>query len=124
MSSALTQPQQDRVREFYTEWMNGLGIPSIPETLVKFVTECQMPKDMRIAVVVAWLTKNSEEWKTYKRETLPKSYDSLYLANEKELEELQDVSVMNMAKGSAKMYEAQLEQLLNCLLYTSDAADE
>ena len=60
MSSALTQPQQDRVREFYTEWMNGLGIPSIPETLVKFVTECQMPKDMRIAVVVAWLTKNSE----------------------------------------------------------------
>lgn len=124
MSSALTQPQQDRVREFYTEWMNGLGIPSIPETLVKFVTECQMPKDMRIAVVVAWLTKNSEEWKTYKRETLPKSYDSLYLANEKELEELQDVSVMNMAKGSAKMYEAQLEQLLKEPLFNKEGVKD
>ena len=56
-----------------------------------------MPKDMRIAVIVAWLTKNCEEWKTYKRETLPKTYDSLYLANEKELEELQDVSVMNIS---------------------------
>ena len=123
-NSKLSPSQRDRVREFYREWMNGLGIPSIPENLIKFATECPMPKDMRIAVIVAWLTKNSEEWKMYKRETLPKTYDSLYLANEKELEELQDVSVMNMAKGSAKMYEAQMEQLLKEPLFNSEGVKD
>ena len=80
----------------------GYNSPRSREHLINFATECPMPKDMRIAVIVAWLTKNSEEWKTYKRETLPKTYDSLYLANEKELEELQDVSVMKHGERIGK----------------------
>ena len=123
-NSQLSPSQRDRMRSFYMEWTHGLGIETVPENLVKFATECPMPKDMRIAVIVAWLTKNSEEWKTYKRETLPKTYDSLYLANEEELQELQDVSVMNMAKGSAKMYEAQMDQLLKEPLFNAEGVKD
>jgi hypothetical protein len=104
----LTKQGRERLGELYGETMDV----GLPRALSEFLSECEQPKDVRMAVLVLWLCENSEEWRRYRSETLPKEYESLYLASEDELEELQDVQVKNMAIGSRKMYERQMEQLL------------
>ena len=100
----------DAVRSLYEKWNDRLGV-SPPESIVDFLVQGEMPKDLRVAVALVWCTKVVPAWRAYRTETVPEAFDSLYLASEDELEALQDKTIQRMAIGSAANYAAGWEQL-------------
>ena len=95
----------DAVRAMYAQWEESLGVAP-PAPLVEFVVSGEMPKDLRIAAALMWATRHVPAWRDYGENVMPRSYDSLYLATEDELEALQDENVKRMAAGSRMNYAA------------------
>ena len=100
----------DAVRALYAGWEEALGVAP-PEPVVEFLTRGEAPKDLRVAVALAWATRAVPAWRAYRRETVPAAFDALYLASEDELEALQDETVARMAVGSGANYAAGWGQL-------------
>jgi hypothetical protein len=100
----------DAVRSLYENWGDTLGVAP-PKLVVDFLTQAEMPKDLRVAVALVWATQSVPAWRAYRVETLPQNFDSLYLANDDELDALQDESVRRMAVGSGANYDAGWTQL-------------
>ena len=100
----------DAVRALYAGWEEALGVAP-PEPVVEFLTRGEAPKDLRVAVALAWATRAVPAWRAYRRETVPAAFDALYLASEDELEALQDENIARMAVGSGANYAAGWGQL-------------
>ena len=94
------------IRETYREgWRRHFGV-DVPECLIEFVISAPFAKDVRLAAMLAWAVKNAEAWRAYGAEVVPAAFDSAYLANEEELEMLQDAEIRVMAERSKAGYEA------------------
>ena len=63
-------------------------------------------------MALMWAVRHVEAWSEYGRRVMPQAYDSLYLADDAELQALQDPSVARMASGSRANYAAGWPALL------------
>ena len=110
VGAGASQTCVDAVRSLYEKWGDTLGVAP-PKVVVDFLTQAEMPKDLRVAVALVWATQSVPAWRAYRVETLPQNFDSLYLASDDELDALQDESVRRMAVGSGANYDAGWQQL-------------
>lgn len=95
----------DAVRAMYAGWTDVLG-RSPPPAVVDFVVAAEAPKDLRIAIALMYAKRHVPAWAAYASDVMPRAYESLYLATEDELRELQDEGVARMAAGSKANYAA------------------
>jgi hypothetical protein len=95
----------DAVRAMYAGWTDVLG-RSPPPAVVDFVVAAEAPKDLRIAIALMYAKRHVPAWAAYASDVMPRAYESLYLATEDELHELQDDGVARMAAGSKANYAA------------------
>ena len=99
------------IRGLYAQWTESLGVTP-PDALVDFLVGAELPKDLRIAVALMWATRHAPAWAAYRADVIPKTYESLYLATDEELEALQDETVKRMALGSRVNYAAGWKALI------------
>ena len=79
------------VRALYARWKDSTpGGLSPPDAIVDFLVRGEAPKDLRMAVALAWSRRFIPAWRRYAEEVMPAEYESLYLGTEAELEALQD----------------------------------
>lgn len=116
------------VRALYARWKDSTpGGLSPPDAIVDFLVRGEAPKDLRMAVALAWSRRFVPAWRRYAEEVMPAEYESLYLGTEAELEALQDETVRRMAVGSKANYAAGwafLEEKYPAVLAAMDDAVE
>ena len=96
------------VRAVYERgWSEHFGADAImPSAIVDFVVRAPFAKDVRLTAALAWATTHVPAWREYGERVVPAEFDCMYLANEEELEALQDAEIRVMAERSKAGYEA------------------
>lgn len=104
--AAVPASDEPRARAVYEQgWSKFHGVV-VPRAIVDFAVSAPFAKDVRLAVTLAWAYANVEAWRVYGDDVVPREFDSMYLANEEELEALQDPELRVMATRSKAAYEA------------------
>ena len=96
------------VRAVYERgWSEHFGADAMmPSAIVDFVVRAPFAKDVRLTAALAWATTHVPAWREYGERVVPGEFDCMYLANEEELEALQDPEIRVMAERSKAGYEA------------------
>lgn len=106
LGQELPKNDEARIRDIYVKgWVQNFGA-RMPQCVVDFVMSAPFAKDVRLTAGLAWATTHVEDWRIYGEEVVPREFDSMYLANEDELEALQDAQIRAMAERSREGYEA------------------
>jgi len=104
--AAVPATDEPRARAVYEQGWSKFHDVVVPRPIVDFAVSAPFAKDVRLAVTLAWAYANVEAWRVYGDEVVPREFDSMYLANEEELEALQDPELRAMATRSKAAYEA------------------
>lgn len=101
-------PESDEkdIRDIYLQgWVENFSA-RVPGCVLDFMMRAPFAKDVRLTAGVAWATANVDAWREYGEDVVPSEFDSMYLANEEELDALQDGQIRVMAERSRAGYEA------------------
>ena len=96
----------EAIRNIYLAgWVENFGA-TMPGCVLDFMTRAPFAKDVRLTAGLAWAVANVDAWRQYGEDVVPREFDSMYLANEEELEALQDAQIRVMAERSRAGYAA------------------